>query len=255
VVKTDKEFLSMKADLLKIENLTVKLGTKVIIDGLNLRIKEGEIQAFLGPNASGKTTLAHTIMGLPLYKIAKGKIVFHGRNINNLSPEKRAKLGIGLVFQNPPAVKGITLNNLLEQIDSRPVKAQDSFKDKSLASLGSRELNLGFSGGEKKISELYQLIYLNPKLVILDEIDSGLDIEKLNQVVKFLKGKFWNKNRAFIVITHRGEILRYLKPDLTHIMLAGKIVCSSKDWKNIWQTIKKYGYEKCKICDKKTIGH
>jgi len=258
----------MAQELLKITNLTIRLEKKIILDKVNLKLKKGEIHALLGPNGSGKTTLAQVLMGLPPYKIVRGTIIFKGRNITKFTPEKRSKLGLGLVFQNPPAIKGVTLKNLIQQISSKKKQKIEFFTDKAIDNLLMREINLGFSGGEKKVSELYQLVCLNPELVILDEIDSGLDIERLQQMIHFIKNKFYfkqsekkgsqaiargsyNRQRAFLIITHREDILKYLNPSMTHILLDGKIICSSKDWLVIWKTIKKYGYEKCENCSKK----
>jgi len=241
----------MAPELLKITNLTIRLEKKIILDKANLKLKKGEIHALLGPNGSGKTTLAQVLMGLPPYKIVQGKIIFKGRNINKFTPEKRSKLGLGLVFQNPPAIKGVTLNSLIQEIASNKKQKPEFFSEKTITNLGTRDINVGFSGGEKKISELYQVVYLNPQLVILDEIDSGLDIERLQQMIHFIKHKFYNRQRAFLIITHQEDILKYLNPSMTHILLDGKIICSSKDWLAIWKTIKKYGYEKCKTCPQK----
>lgn len=241
----------MDKKLLEIKDLTVSLDKKIILNNINLSIRKGEIHAILGPNGSGKTTLAQAIMGLPSYRVISGEIIFKGQNIIKLTPEKRAKLGIGLVFQNPPAIKGVTLQNLIDHLSSRKQQKISFFGEKIITSLLSRDINLGFSGGEKKISELYQIIHLNPDLVILDEIDSGLDIENLEKIIKFLKYQFNTQLRSFLIITHREDILKFLNPTMTHIFLKGNIICSSKNWFSVWQTIKKYGYEKCETCPKR----
>ncbi|XOA43193.1 MAG: ABC transporter ATP-binding protein [Candidatus Nealsonbacteria bacterium] len=232
----------MKNILLKVEKLWVKGNEKEILKGINFQIKKGEIQALLGPNASGKSTLAQVILGNPKYKISQGKIFFHGREINKIPSEKRVKLGIALAWQSPPAVKGVKLSQLLEKISQRELKIPDGRE------LLDRELNLDFSGGEKKISELIQILALNPKLVIFDEIDSGLDIKKLEKVAKIIKKELIDKNISVLLITHWGQILNFLKPDITNVILDGKIICRSKDYKKVIKTIKKYGYEKCKKC-------
>jgi len=241
----------MAQELLKINNLTVRLEKKIILEKVNFSIKKGEIHALLGPNGSGKTTLAQVLMGLPPYKIVRGKIIFKGKNITKFTPEKRSNLGLGLVFQNPPTIKGVTLGNLIQEISVLKKDDISFVFEEMINNLKTREINLGFSGGEKKISELYQLVCLNPQLVILDEIDSGLDIERLQKIIRFIKYKFHSQQRAFLIITHREDILKYLNPSMTHILLDGQIICSSKDWLAIWKTIKKYGYEKCKNCPKK----
>jgi Fe-S cluster assembly ATP-binding protein len=231
--------------LLKIERLSVKTQEKEILDGLDLEIKAGEFQAVLGPNASGKSTLANVICGNPKYEITKGKIFFGGKDITKFSPEKRAKMGIALVWQNPPAIKGVKLADLLGKISPSFAKAADG---KLGSELLKREINLNFSGGEKKISELLQVLALKPKLLILDEIDSGLDIKKADAVGKIIKKEFLEKGTAVLMITHSGEMLKFLKPNLVNIMMDSKISCVSKDYKKVLNTIKKYGYEKCRKC-------
>ena len=231
--------------LLKIEKLKVAGNKKEILRGIDFKIKKGEVQALLGPNASGKSTFAQTILGNPKYKVVEGKIFFDGKEITKLPPEKRVKLGLALVWQSPPTIKGIKLSTLLEKISKEKIKKK---KPKIGSQLLDREINLDFSGGEKKISELLQVLALNPRLVIFDEIDSGLDIEKVKQVAKIIKKEFIEKKISILLITHWGQILRFLKPNLTSVMLEGKIICRSKNHKKVLKVIKKYGYEKCKKC-------
>jgi Fe-S cluster assembly ATP-binding protein len=229
--------------LLKVENLWASAQGKDILKGVNLKIEAGEIQAFLGPNASGKSTLAQVILGNPKYQVKKGKISFQGKDITRLSPEKRAKLGIALSWQAPPSIRGVGLSQLLKKIS-----AKKDFKLKEAKDLLEREVNLDLSGGEKKISELLQVLSLKPKLIIFDEIDSGLDIKRLEKVAKTIKGEIAGKKVSLLLITHWGEILNFLKPDFTNVMLGGKIICCEKNLKEVLNTIKKYGYEKCKKC-------
>jgi Fe-S cluster assembly ATP-binding protein len=235
----------MKKILLKVRNLKVIADKKEILRGVNLEIREKEIQALLGPNASGKSTFAQVISGNPKYKIIKGKILFLGEDITKFSPEKRVKMGISLAWQTPPPVKGVKFSQLLEKISKEEVEIEDG-KD-----LFEREINVDFSGGEKKISELIQVLALKPKLAIFDEIDSGLDIKRVEKVAKIIREKLVEEGISVLLITHSGEILNYLKPNLVSVMLEGKIVCQSKDFKKVLRTIKKYGYEKCKECLKK----
>jgi len=230
---------------LEVKNLKVTAGKREILKGISLQIKKGEIQALLGPNASGKSTLAQVICGNPKYKIVEGKILFSGRDVTKFPPEKRIKIGIALAWQNPPSLKGVKLSQLLERISKEEIEIEDK------KNLLEREVNVEFSGGEKKISELIQVLALSPKLAILDEIDSGLDIKRIEKVVEIIKEKLVKRKVSILLITHSGEILNYLKPNLVSVMLDGKIICQSKNFKKVLETIKKYGYEKCKECFKK----
>lgn len=232
--------------LLEIKKLKVKTNDKEILKGIDLKLNQGEIIALLGPNASGKTSLCHVILGNPKYKVTEGRIFFQGKEINKLPPEKRVKLGIALAWQAPPSIKGVKLSQLLKKLKS-PEPAENSSLQIGDGLL-EREINVDFSGGEKKISELLQVLALKPKFVIFDEIDSGLDIKKVEKVAKIIEKKFVKKNISILLITHWGQILRFLKPDWTCVMLDGKIICKEKDYKKVLRTIKKYGYAKCKEC-------
>jgi len=232
----------MKKNLLEIKKLRVKANSKEILKNINLAIKKGEIQALLGPNASGKSTLAQVIAGNSKYKVIAGEVLFEGKEIKRLPPEKRVKMGIVSAWQAPPAIKGVKLDLLLEKISKRKIKI---FEGKHLL---EREINVDFSGGEKKISEILQIIALNPKLVIFDEIDSGLDIKKMEFAAKIIKKELVKNKTSILIITHSGHILNFLKPNITHILVDGKIICSKKDYKKVLRAIKKYGYEKCKKC-------
>jgi Fe-S cluster assembly ATP-binding protein len=235
----------MRKTLLEIKKLRVKADKKEILKGVNLKIKKGKIHVLLGPNASGKSTLAQVISGNPKYKIIEGKILFLGKDIRKFFPEKRTKLGIALAWQTPPQIKGVKICQLLEKISKEKIEIEEG------KNLLKREINVDFSGGEKKISELIQVITLKPKLAIFDEIDSGLDIKMVEKVAKLIKEKLAKKGSSVLLITHSGEILNYLKPNSVSVMIGGKIVCQSQDFKKVLRTIRKYGYEKCKECFKK----
>lgn len=231
--------------ILKIKNLQVKVKNKKVLKGVNLIIKKGEVYALLGPNGSGKTSLVQTILGDPKYDVTSGKIIFKKKVINNLPPEKRVKLGIALAWQHPPAIKGVKLASLLKIIAKRKrLEAKLKIGSKLLP----RELNIGYSGGEKKLSELLQVLSLKPRLAIFDEIDSGLDIKNLKKLVKIINQELVRKQTAILVITHSGKILESLTPDTTAVMLDGKIVCQNQDFQKVIKTIERYGYEKCKKC-------
>jgi len=231
--------------LLKIEKLKVKANEKEILKGINLQMKEGEVLALLGPNGSGKSVMAQTILGNPKYKVTSGKIFLEGKDITKFPPEKKVKLGIALAWQSPPAIKGVKLSQLLKKISKVTQVRPVSELGKELL---EREINLDFSGGEKKISEVLQVLALNPKLVIFDEIDSGLDIKRLELCAKIIKKELIDKKVSVLFITHWGQILEFLKPNLTNVMLGGKIICKSPDYKKVLMVIKKYGYEKYKRC-------
>ena len=227
--------------MLKIDNLSVKVNGKSILKKINLEINNGEIHALLGPNASGKSSLVYAMMGFPDYNVTDGKIIFNGKDITDLQIEERVKLGISSVFQHPPSIKGVKLSKLLDKVSKKRIEL------KELNDLLEREINVGFSGGERKLSEIVQVISLDPSFVIFDELDAGLDVENLERLTSLIKSELDNK--SILLITHRGRILRFLKPNIVHVMIDGKIVCSSEDWKRIWETIEVYGYEKCKECE------
>lgn len=231
----------MKA-ILEIKNLRVKANSKEILKRIDLKVMPEEVQAILGPNASGKSSLAQTILGNPKYKAVGGKIFFKQKEITKLPPEKRVKLGIVLAWQNPPQIKGVKFSELLKKISKTKFEIPDGKE------LLEREVNLDFSGGEKKLSELIQILSLNPQLVIFDEIDSGLDLKKLEKVAKIIKKELIDKKVSVLLITHSGAILNFLKPKVTNVIVEGRIICKEKDYKKVLRTIKKYGYEKCKKC-------
>ena len=229
-------------NLLKVRNLVVEIEGKKILNNLCFDIEKGEVIALLGPNGSGKSTLAKVIAGDLRIKLKQGEVLFNEEEVSKFSPEKRVSAGIVLAFQNPPSVEGLKMVDFIEAIE----KEKGFIDDKLIG----REVNKGFSGGEKKISELMQLTALNPKLVILDEIDSGLDFKKTEEVAKIIKEYFIDKGVAILIITHHGEILDLLKPTKTNIIIDGIIVGKDEDYKNVLKTIKKYDYEKCRKCTK-----
>lgn len=231
-----------KNNLLKVRNLVVEIEGKKILNNLCFDIEKGEVIALLGPNGSGKSTLAKVIAGDLRIKLKQGEVLFNEEEVSKFSPEKRVSAGIVLAFQNPPSVEGLKMVDFIEAIE----KEKGFIDDKLIG----REVNKGFSGGEKKISELMQLTALNPKLVILDEIDSGLDFKKTEEVAKIIKEYFIDKGVAILIITHHGEILDLLKPTKTNIIIDGIIVGKDEDYKNVLKTIKKYDYEKCRKCTK-----
>lgn len=229
-------------ELLNIQNLRVSVEGKEILQGLNLKVNAGEVHAIMGPNGSGKSTLAHALMGKEGYEITGGKIFFKGEDVTEAEPEVRAQHGIFLSFQYPVAIPGVTVANFLmtalaslsEHGDGRHKALRKTFRKdfrqymtdlKVDHSFATRYLNDGFSGGEKKRMEILQLLTLQPSLAILDETDSGLDIDALKVVSEGVQN-YMNPERAVIVITHYQRILNYLKPHFVHILAKGNILTS-----------------------------
>ena len=225
----------MENSLLEINNLYVNADTKEILKGINLKINKGETHVIMGPNGSGKTTTANAILNNPAYQKIQGNIMFEGEDITNLKTDEIARKGIFMSFQLPEEIPGITVNNFLKyaknKITGKPVKIF-SFKDevkkymqelKMNTEYAERSLNVGFSGGEKKKNEILQMLVLNPKLAILDETDSGLDVDAIKTVSKGIE-MFKNENNAVLIITHNTKILHNLKVDYVHVLVNGKIV-------------------------------
>lgn len=225
---------------LKIEHLSVSIEDKSILHDFNLVIEPGTIHAIMGPNGSGKSTLAYTLMGHPRYQITDGIIIFKGQHLNQLSADKRAKLGLFLVFQYPYEIPGVSIKTFLKEsyqaIAGSPISVTDfeqllTEKMQLLsidASFANRYLNDGFSGGEKKRLELLQVLLLKPSLVIFDEIDSGLDVDALRMMTNALKILKEECPRiSYLIITHYNRIFNYIVPDMVHILDNGHIVQSS----------------------------
>lgn len=225
----------MAKNLLNIKNLKTNIEDKEILKGIDLQINEGEIHIIMGPNGSGKSTLAYTLMGHPKYEIGEGDIIFNGELINGLKPDERAKRGIFLSFQYPEEIPGVTVEEFLRTAKTSVtgkfhgvIAFKKLLKEKmELLEMeeeyASRYLNQGFSGGEKKKNEILQMSILEPKLAILDETDSGLDVDAIRIVAEGVK-RVQDDKKSILVITHYNKLLDYLKPDFVHILLDGKIV-------------------------------
>ncbi|MFL2607530.1 MAG: Fe-S cluster assembly ATPase SufC [Flavobacteriaceae bacterium] len=242
--------------MLKIKDIHAKIEEKSILNGINLEIKPGEVHAIMGPNGSGKSTLASVITGKEEYEITKGNILFENEDLDEVSPEERAHKGIFMSFQYPIEIPGVTITNFLKTAINETKKARGekemSAKDmlKMLREKSnmleidgkflSRSINDGFSGGEKKRNEIFQMAMLEPKLAILDETDSGLDIDALKIVANGVN-KLRSKKNAIMVITHYQRLLDYIVPDYVHVLFDGKIVKSGT--KDLALELEEKGYD------------
>lgn len=236
---------------LQLKNLHVSAENKEIIKGIDLELKKGEVQVIMGPNGSGKSTLANTLMGHPKYTITKGSIKLDETDITHFSPDKRAKLGLFLSMQYPPEISGVTIANFLrlakksltgKSVD--PMKFHQELVEKMNGlhidpEFLKRYVNSGFSGGEKKKAEILQLLALNPTYAILDETDSGLDVDALKIVAEGIK-TFAKKDKGILLITHYERLLTYIIPDTVYVMMQGKIVKSGG--KELAKKIEEEGY-------------
>ena len=245
----------MNNQLLEINNLQVNAGEKEILKGINLNINKGEIHVIMGPNGSGKTTTANAILNNPVYTKIGGKIIFDGENINNMNTDEIARKGIFMSFQLPEEIPGVSVTNFLKyaknKVTGKPVKIFE-FKNelkkymeelKMNSKNMERSLNVGFSGGEKKKNEILQMLVLNPKLAILDETDSGLDVDAIKTVSKGIE-MFKNEQNAVLIITHNTKILHSLNVDYVHVLVNGKIVKTGGQ--ELASEIEENGYEQYK---------
>ncbi|MBZ4683633.1 MAG: Fe-S cluster assembly ATP-binding protein [Fusobacteriaceae bacterium] len=244
------------SSLLKIKNLKVKVEDKEILKGVDLEINKGEVHVIMGPNGAGKSTLSNAITGNPKYEIIDGEIIFEGEKINELKVDERAKKGIFMSFQYPEAIPGVTVEEFLRAAKSSitgklqsVIKFKKELKEKMQElhideTYANRHLNVGFSGGEKKKNEILQMAVLEPKLAILDETDSGLDVDAIKVVYEGVN-KLKNENNAILIITHYNKVLNYIKPDFVHVVNNGKIVKSGGI--ELAHEIEEQGYENIKV--------
>lgn len=251
--------------MLKIKNLHASIEDKQILKGLNLEVKAGEIHAIMGPNGAGKSTLGNVLAGRESYEVTEGEALLEGVDLLDMSPEDRAREGVFLAFQYPVEIPGVSninflktaLNEIREYKGLPPLEAKEFLqmvKDKQKlvdfsANLTNRSLNEGFSGGEKKRNEIFQLAMLNPKLAILDETDSGLDIDALRVVANGVN-QLRSKDNAFVVITHYQRLLDYIVPDYVHVLHNGRIVKTGP--KELALELEEKGYDWLKELDTQT---
>ena len=242
--------------MLQIKDLTVEVNGKEILRDLTLNIESGEVHALFGPNGCGKTTLLMTILGYPGYKVKKGCIIFKGVDITHLPTNERVKLGMGMSFQHPPEIRGVKLGDMVKITLGKEKREVD----KEVIALArrlnistdflSRDVNLGFSGGEVKKSEILQILAQSPEFTMFDEPDSGVDIENIELIGKIIselldRNKMPSKrDKAGLVITHSGSIMQHLKADRAHVMIDGQMACSGMP-DEITKNIMENGFEKC----------
>jgi len=239
--------------LLEVRDLRVKVENRVILDGINLSLQDKENYILFGPNGSGKTTLISAIMGIPSYQVVSGQILFMGKDITKEDIDERSKLGISVAFQNPPEITGVKLAVMLklclgkdtdDEFSEEEAKLIDAFR---LTEFLERDINVGFSGGERKRAEILQMIFLKPRLLLLDEPDSGVDVESLKFIATEIERYVEGNGSSALIITHKGDILDYIKARYACVLLEGKIHCF-KDPERIYEDIKRNGYESCVAC-------
>ncbi len=249
--------------LLEVKDLYVAINGTNILKGLNLQVEKGEVHAIMGPNGSGKSTLAKVLAGHPSYEVTKGEIIYEGRNLLELDPDERAREGVFMAFQYPVEVPGVSNSQFLrlaynekmkhlgeEELD--PLEFNDLLKEKAkIVDMSSdffkRSVNVGFSGGEKKRNEILQMAVLDPKLALLDETDSGLDIDALRIVAEGVN-QLKNKDNGIILVTHYQRLLNYIVPDFVHVLAGGKIV--KEGGKELALELEEKGYDWVKAASK-----
>jgi Fe-S cluster assembly ATP-binding protein len=247
----------MKPILLEVSDLWVEVEGRLVLKGISLKIPVGETHVIFGRNGSGKTTLLMTLMGFPTFKVKQGKIYFKGENITELPPYERARRGIGIMFQRPPTIRGVKLRNILKLCaKENGEKIEELARAFNFEPFLDREVNKGFSGGELKKSELLQLLVQDPDLVLLDEPESGVDVENLNLIGQMIKRLLQKdtphrpRTKSGLIITHTGFILQHVAADLGYVVMDGEIYCTGNPIE-IFEGIQRFGYEGCKECLKR----
>ena len=237
---------------LVVEGLHVEVDGRKILHDVNLTVRCGETHVLFGPNGSGKTTLLMAIMGFPRYRVTAGRIVLGGEDITGLTPYERARRGIGIMFQRPPTVRGVSLRQMAALCSGGEADVESMAAEVNLEEFLERDVNHGFSGGELKRSELLQLMAQNPDILLLDEPESGVDMENLQLVGRAIR-KLLQKDlrrrrtKCGLIITHTGYILDYVEADVGHVLCEGTIVCSGNPREQL-EGIRRYGFEECARC-------
>lgn len=238
--------------MLELLALAVKVEGREVLRDINLKIRYGETHVLFGPNGSGKTTLLMALMGFPRYEVVHGRIMLAGEDVTELPPDERARRGMGIMFQRPPTVRGVSLEQMVSISSRNDVDVSSLAGGMNLETFLGRDVNHGFSGGEIKRSELLQLQAQDPDLVLLDEPESGVDMENLELVGKAIrrllqKDLVRKRSKGGLIITHTGYILDYLEADYGHVLCDGTIVCSGNPREQL-EGIRKYGFEECATC-------
>ena len=239
--------------MLKIEDLSVKIEEKRVLNHINLCIGKNERHVIFGPNGAGKSSLLMTIMGYPRYKVVQGRILFKDMDITHLSLNERAKMGIGMMHQRPPTIKGLTLMRFITEVFKKEKVAQKVSEKLKLNSLLKRDINRNFSGGEIKRSELFQLFIQNPDFFMFDEPESGVDLGNVEVMGNFVNElleenlKIKNRRRSALIITHTGFILKYVAADRGYVMMNGSLVGMGNPFQ-ILKEIEKHGFNRCAEC-------
>ncbi|HDP25189.1 MAG TPA: ABC transporter ATP-binding protein [Deltaproteobacteria bacterium] len=240
-------------NVLQIQNLHVAVEGKEIIKGVDFELDQGKTAVMFGPNGSGKSTLLGAIAGLPGYEITRGSIWYKGRDLRSLSIDERARLGIGMSFQYPPAIKGVRLSTLLNVLSQDAQTMLTNAEDLNMSEYLDRDINVGFSGGERKRSEILQLMIQEPDLMLLDEPESGVDIENISIIAAALKTilekdkPIKKRMRSAIIITHTGYILDYINADIAYVIMDGHLLgCGTPG--EIFEEIRAHGYKQCCEC-------
>jgi Fe-S cluster assembly ATP-binding protein len=240
--------------MLTVEKLTVSVKGRIILNSLDLHIRRGETAVLFGPNGSGKTSLLKTLFGFPGYSIQGGRMWFMGKDITGLPVDERARMGMGMAYQRPPSVRGVKLGDLIKICSSETDSAR-ILERLNLTAFEERELNLGFSGGEIKRSELAQLLSNRPRFVMLDEPDSGVDLVSIHLVGEVIRDLLEkdipqaHRDRAGLIISHTGHILDYVQADRGYLLFNGRIRCSGEP-ADLLEDIRILGYEGCARCQK-----
>lgn len=247
----------METPVLEVRDLSVSAGERPVLRGVSLAVLPGEVHVLLGPNGGGKTTLLMAVMGMPGYRVTAGRVLFRGEDVTELAADERARRGIALSFQRPPAVRGVTARALLGEILARRGLAAAAAEELA-ASINSgplleRDLNVGLSGGEVKRSELLQLLALDPALALFDEPESGVDLDGIAVVgagMRRLLGRGDGREgagKAALIVTHTGHILREVPADCGHVLVRGEIVCRGGP-RALFEDVRAHGYEGCLTC-------